>query len=256
MARPRRGPASVSAESLVASLSQDLHNRLKRKPLGDLFVRTEPPAELGARKLHDLGATLLGDALLNVAFITADVNHVLVVDNVDSELGGVFFAHLLGVVWAVEVVRGDGALRARHVPPDDEVRRAIVLPDDHVLDRLARPRHFHAVGQIRPAEHGELLLGLLSERLVGVDAHEAVDVPRLGRAAGGMHEQRGVLDVALRTFQELKVRLVDRIAVLESDDLLASRQRPSHLRGCLRRVWEPGACQTVEAAPDVVRALL
>lgn len=46
--------------------------------------------------------------------------------------------HLLRVVSSVEVVPGNAALRAGHVPADDEVRAPEVLADHHVLHRLFR----------------------------------------------------------------------------------------------------------------------
>lgn len=42
---------------------------------------------------------------------------------------------LLGVIGAVKVLAGEVGLRAGHVAPDDEMRRAVVAPQDHVLQR-------------------------------------------------------------------------------------------------------------------------
>lgn len=47
-------------------------------------------------------------------------------------------SHLLRVVSSVEVVPGNAALGAGHVPADDEVRAPEVLADHHVLHRLFR----------------------------------------------------------------------------------------------------------------------
>ena len=42
------------------------------------------------------------------------------------------------------------ALRPGHVPANDQVRSHKVLPDDHVLDRLAGTGHLYGVRQARP----------------------------------------------------------------------------------------------------------
>mmetsp|Transcript_5713 Transcript_5713/g.18334 ORF Transcript_5713/g.18334 Transcript_5713/m.18334 type:complete len:427 (+) Transcript_5713:752-2032(+) len=173
-----------------------------------------------------------------------------------AKLRGKLLAGLLRVVGAVEVVARDGALGARHVAADDEVRGPKVLTDDHVLDGLARPRHLHAVRQVGPAEHGELLLRLLAQGLIGPNAHDAVDVARLRGAASGVHQEDGVLHVALGALQQLEVCPVDGVAVLEGHDFLASRELLAHLCGRLHSVLEGRARDPVQPAAHVVLALL
>lgn len=56
--------------------------------------------------------------------------------NVCWESSQVTSSHLLRVVSPVEVVPRNAALRAGHVPADDEVRASEVLTDHHVLHRL------------------------------------------------------------------------------------------------------------------------
>lgn len=46
--------------------------------------------------------------------------------------------HLLRIVRSVEVVPCNRALRAGHIPSNDEVRAPEVLADHHVLDGLGR----------------------------------------------------------------------------------------------------------------------
>mmetsp|Transcript_26259 Transcript_26259/g.40448 ORF Transcript_26259/g.40448 Transcript_26259/m.40448 type:complete len:407 (-) Transcript_26259:108-1328(-) len=252
--RPAGGVAS--AEGLVPGGPEDIDHGPEGKPLGDLLATPQQAAELGARELGDLLALLLGHALLDIALLGANVDHVLVVRDRDAQLRGVLLARLLRVVGPVEVLARDGALRARHVAADDEVGGAVVLPDDHVLDGLAGARHLHAVGQVGPAEHGVLLLRLLAERLVGLDAHEAVNVAGLCGAAGGVHQQHRVLDVALGALQELEVCPVDGVPVLEGHDILARRQHLAHLRRRLHRVREGRAREAMKPAADVIGALL
>mmetsp|Transcript_17495 Transcript_17495/g.46610 ORF Transcript_17495/g.46610 Transcript_17495/m.46610 type:complete len:266 (+) Transcript_17495:485-1282(+) len=165
-------------------------------------------------------------------------------------------AGLLCIVRTVEVVTRDGALGPGHVAPDDEVRGPEVLPDDHVLNGLARAGHLHAVRQVRPPEHGVLLLRLLAQRLVGVDADNAIDVARLRGAASRMHQERGVRDIALGALQELEVSPVDGVPVLEGHHILALRKRLAHLSRGLHEVLELRAGETMQPASNVEAALL
>ena len=89
----------------------------------------------------------------------------------DTEGLGVLDGELLCVIGAVEVVSRERALAASHVSPDDEVRAAIVLPDDHVLDGLTRTRHVHGVGQVGP--EGARILGLFLQHLVRLVANSS-----------------------------------------------------------------------------------
>mmetsp|Transcript_133440 Transcript_133440/g.426588 ORF Transcript_133440/g.426588 Transcript_133440/m.426588 type:complete len:288 (-) Transcript_133440:659-1522(-) len=229
---------NVSAESAVAGLAQNVHDGLEGKPLRDVLASPEEAAELSTGEFGDLLALALGDALLNVALVWSNIDHVLIVGDGHAELRREFLASLLRIVGAIEVVASDGALGAGHVAADDEVRGAIVLPDDHVLDGLTGTGHLHAVRQVCPTEHRKLLLGLLAQSLVGVDAHEAVNVARLSGAASRVHQEDGVLDVALRALQELEVGTVDGVAVLEGDHILALRKRRTHLCRRLHNVLE------------------
>merc|ERR1719330_998663 len=96
-----------------------------------------------------------------------------------TKLIRILLACLLSIIGTIEVVSGDGALRASHVSTDDEMRGSIVLANDHVLDGFARTRHFHAVWQICPAEHRILLLCLLTQSFVCLNADDTINVARL-----------------------------------------------------------------------------
>eukprot|EP00420_Gonyaulax_spinifera_P001325 CAMPEP_0197944002 /NCGR_PEP_ID=MMETSP1439-20131203/125194_1 /TAXON_ID=66791 /ORGANISM="Gonyaulax spinifera, Strain CCMP409" /LENGTH=317 /DNA_ID=CAMNT_0043567257 /DNA_START=62 /DNA_END=1014 /DNA_ORIENTATION=+ len=225
--------AGSSAEGLVPRLPQDVHHGPEREPLGDLLALFVFGIMLGPH-----------------------VHHVLVVGHGDPELSRVLLAGLLRVVGPVEVVARDGALRARHVAADDEVRGAVVLTDDHVLDRLTRPCHLHAVREVRPPEHGILLFSLLAERLVGRDADNAVDVARLGGATSGVHKENRVLDIALGALEELKVCTVDGVPVLEGHNLLALGQHLAHLPRRLHRIAESRAREAMQPSSHIVSTLL
>mmetsp|Transcript_51488 Transcript_51488/g.137171 ORF Transcript_51488/g.137171 Transcript_51488/m.137171 type:complete len:596 (-) Transcript_51488:47-1834(-) len=132
------------------------------------------------------------------------------------------------------------------------MRGAVVLPDDHVLDRFPRPSHLHAVREVRPTEHWVLLLCLRVQRLVRLDPNDAVDVSRLRRAAGRVHQEDGVLHVALGAHQQLEVCAVDRVPVLEGHDGLALGEHGAHLGGRLHGVRERNGLDAVQVAADVV----
>mmetsp|Transcript_19901 Transcript_19901/g.52833 ORF Transcript_19901/g.52833 Transcript_19901/m.52833 type:complete len:805 (+) Transcript_19901:239-2653(+) len=236
------------AEGAVTGLAEDVNHGLEGEPIRDLLAGPQHAAELGAGQLDDLLAALLGDRLLDVDL--AVVDHVLVVRDGHAQLGRELLASLLRIVRTVEVIASDGALGASHVTADDEVGGAVVLADDHVLDRLAGPSHLHAVGQVGPAEHGVLLRGLLCERLVGLDADKAINVTRLRGAARGVDEQGAAGHVLLRADQELEVGAVDRVPVLEGHHV-ALGQRGAHLRRGLSDVRELRALDAVELAADV-----
>merc|ERR1719356_1299162 len=94
------------------------------------------------------------------------------------------------------------------------------FPDDHVLDSLAWPSHFHGVRKVRPPERitGPLMIEwLLLHDFIGLDACFAVDISWLRWANGRVHEDDGILHVLFRIEQQFEVLLVNGVAVLESD---------------------------------------
>eukprot|EP00418_Pyrodinium_bahamense_P099130 CAMPEP_0179046808 /NCGR_PEP_ID=MMETSP0796-20121207/18876_1 /TAXON_ID=73915 /ORGANISM="Pyrodinium bahamense, Strain pbaha01" /LENGTH=184 /DNA_ID=CAMNT_0020743241 /DNA_START=223 /DNA_END=774 /DNA_ORIENTATION=+ len=98
------GGRSASAEGLVPSFAQDIHDRLEGKPFGDLLPTAQTTTELRAGKLDDLLALFLGHALLDVSLLRAHVHHVLVVGDLHAQLFRKLLAGLLRVVRSVEVV--------------------------------------------------------------------------------------------------------------------------------------------------------
>merc|ERR1711920_946706 len=88
---------TLSAERLVACFPENLHHRLEGKPLRDLLATVQPAAELRARELGDFLALRFGLALLNVALLRPDVDHVLIVRHCHTQLRRVFLACLLRV---------------------------------------------------------------------------------------------------------------------------------------------------------------
>ena len=88
--------------------------------------------------------------------------------------------------------------RPCHVAADDEMRGSKVFSDDHMLDGFSRPGHFHGVGKVRPPEVVTcplLVLGLLLQHFIRLDAGWPVDVARLGWSASGMHKDNRILNV-------------------------------------------------------------
>mmetsp|Transcript_7963 Transcript_7963/g.16450 ORF Transcript_7963/g.16450 Transcript_7963/m.16450 type:complete len:211 (+) Transcript_7963:349-981(+) len=144
-----------------------------------------------------------------------------------------FLSHVLGLIGSIEVLAGQGTFRARHIAADDEVGGTEVLPDDHVLNGLPRPSHLHGIREVGPAEvlaRPLLVLWLFLQNLIGLDTCGTIDVPRLRGTTGGMHQDDAVLHVLVGVHQQLEVRLVHRISVLEGHHLFALRQRGAHLR--------------------------
>lgn len=91
-------------------------------------------------------------------------------------------SQLVRFVRPVVVFACDGRLCACHVATDDEMGCAEVLADDHVLQHLPRPSHFHRVRKVCPNEVG--VLDLVLEGLVCQDADVALDVTGLSWACG------------------------------------------------------------------------
>ena len=144
-----------------------------------------------------------------------------------------------------------------HVPPDDEMRAPVVLPDRHVLDGLAGARHVHGVGQVGPPQPG--VADLLLEHLVGADARLPGNVVVLRGTHRRVDQAHGSLGDVGR-FQgpgeQLVVGAVDRVAALEGQDVLADGQTGAHLGG--RRAGEGalGQVQPDDFPPQVVLAAL
>ena len=146
-----------------------------------------------------------------------------------TQLGGVVTGKVLGLVWTVEVVATDRRLAARHVAADDEMGTAVVLADDHVLQRLAGASHVHRVGQVGPANAGVVHLG--GQALIGLEAHLTRNVVVLGGAAGGMNQHHALIAHVggiKRTGEQLVVGAVDGVAALERNHVLALGQVGAH----------------------------
>merc|ERR1719450_421672 len=158
-----------------------------------------------------------------------------------------FLAHFLRLESSIKILAGHCALRPCHVTPDNEVRGAEIFPDDHVLDRFARPSHLHGVGKVCPTESIAsplLVKWLLLHDFISLDTSFAVDVSWLRRANSRVHEDDGILHIFFCVEQELEVRLVNRVAVLEGHNWLACWQGFAHLGWRLESV--------AHATPNIV----
>merc|ERR1711953_1314049 len=248
----QRNASEGSQEDAVTSVPQSLHDRWKGKPLRNLVTRSEALSELGTRKLCNFEPLFFGSFVCGVtarvSVLLADVHHVGVVNDGHLELCRMFLAHLLSLEGPVEIITGQGAFSSCHVATNDEMRGAEVFPNDHVLNRFARPSHFHRVGKVCPPEGvaGPLFVKRpFLHDFVSLDSCFAINVSWLRRAHGGMHEDDGVLDVFLGVQQKLEVRFVNWIAVLKSDNRLTCGQRFTHLRRSLESL--------AHATPDIVK---
>ena len=105
------------------------------------------------------------------------------------------------------------------VTTDDEVRRAEVLADDRVPERLAGTGHAH-----RKREKGEVAHSvrvLRHDSLIHTHTGVMVDVTGLGEADDRVDKDIG-LALAGGADSELTVSTVHRVAGLEGDDLAPS----------------------------------
>ena len=173
-----------------------------------------------------------------------------------AQFGGVVAGEILGLVGAVEVVAAEARLTAGHVAANDEVGAAVVLADDHVLERLARTRHVHRVGQVGPADAG--VVHLRGEPFVGLEAHLAGNVIVLGWATGGVHQHHAALAHVgglEGAGEQFVVGAVDGIAALEGHHVLAAGQGGAHLGRRAAGKNTPGQFEAlhttaqIEAAP-------
>mmetsp|Transcript_15081 Transcript_15081/g.42860 ORF Transcript_15081/g.42860 Transcript_15081/m.42860 type:complete len:293 (+) Transcript_15081:1208-2086(+) len=133
------------------------------------------------------------------------------------------------------------------------MRASVVLPDQHVLDRLPRTSHVHRVRQEGPLD--AIVVELLLEHLVRMVSDDARDVVGLRGPTGRVHKHDAVFGHVRRVQgpdKELVVRPVDGVAALESHHIRLGRQHLSHLRRAGARkdaLWQPEA---VDLASQVV----
>merc|ERR1711904_404632 len=248
-------PSSRRLSSTSVVFSEDLHDALESKPLWDVLTSSEHLPELGSRQLLDVQALVAGDAGGHVSFLLG-VDDVQAWHGLDSKLLGHLLRQVLGVVGAVEVLSVQAGLASGHVSSDDEVGASVVLPDDHVLDRLPRTRHVHAVRQVGPVDLW--VGGLLLEHLVGSVPHHARDVVVLGWSAGRVDEDNAVASDVVgveSSREELVVSLVDRVPALEGHNVDVGWEHLPDLGWGLagedsRRLLEPvDLSSQVDAAP-------
>ncbi len=229
------------------------------EPLGDLAAVGQPVAQLGAGERQHPGA-LRHLVQRPVGVQVLDVDHHLERHHLDAQLLLVLAQQLLGLVGTVERLAGGVVAGPGVVAADDEVGAAVVLADDGVQQRLARPAHAHRQRQQR--QHRGVVGIALQHPLVAAHAGVVVDVARLGHAHDRVDQQVG-LELAGRPQGELEVGPVHRVAGLEGHHLPPAE--PLEARPHLaRRVTQADEVvvrrqlQALEAAADgdVVGALV
>ncbi len=125
-----------------------------REPFRDLSPIGQTIAELAAGNREGSGVFRnLVDRLIGV--IVRDVHHHLEGDHLDPDLLLMLSEQLLSVVRPVEGLVGGIRAGPGVIAADDEVGAAVVLADDRVPQRLARPAHAHR--QRQQAQHRGLL---------------------------------------------------------------------------------------------------
>ncbi len=114
------------------------------EPFGNVRTFTKPAPELGAGQTQD-PVTVWHAGPGHVFTAVLVVHDFLERHEPDPDLVLVLLDQLLGVVRSIEGLPGPVS-RTRVVAADDEVRAAVVLADDRVPERLARPGHAHREG--------------------------------------------------------------------------------------------------------------
>ncbi len=148
----------------------------------------ESPPQVGPREVE--GARAGGHLVFgNEGVQILDVHDGFERDHADPDLAGVRGDERLRGVRVVEwapgcVVAGSGVVAA-----DDEVRAAVVLPDDRVPERFARPRHAHRERQEREPGRARRIVG--QHGLIAVHPRVVIDVARTRHADGRMDEEIG-----------------------------------------------------------------
>ncbi len=201
----------VARRVAPAQLRGDLR---EGEPLGDLATLGQSAPQLGSRDAESAG--VIGDLVVRDVLIQVlHVDHHPERDHGDAQFFLVLLQQLLGVVGAVEGLARRVRARAGVVAPHDEVGAAVVLADDGVPHRLARPAQPHGDGQ-----QGELC-GVArvagQERLIAAHARVVVDVAGLGHAHHRVDQQVG-LDLLGGPERQLLMGPVHRVPGLEGND--------------------------------------
>ena len=125
-----------------------LHHFGVREPGRNLGAAHQPVAELRAADVERL--LVLRHFVDRVVFLfIRHEDHLLEVDHLHAQLFFVLLQQLLGIVRSVERLAARVLAGAGVIAADDQVRAAVVLADDRVPDRLARPAHPHRQRQQR-----------------------------------------------------------------------------------------------------------
>ena len=195
-------------------LAQDLHDLRVREPLGDVTTTAQARPQLRARDVERpraLGNLVHGHVLVPIR----QVSHHLEGHHLDTQLVTVLLNGVLRIIGAVPIDALAVLARARVVPSYDEVGGTVVLTDDGVPDRLARPTHPH--GQRQEAKDSHAIRVSWQKCLVDTDSGEMVDIAGLGQADNGVDEHVRLL-LAGGADSQLAVGAVHRVPRLEGDD--------------------------------------
>ena len=124
------------------TLSQLRRHIGEGEPLRNVLAERQPIPQLGTRDVKRARA-LSHFVDRRVAILLLDVDHELEGHHGDAELLLILLEQLLSIVGTIERVAARIASGACMVTADDEVRAPVVLADDRVPDRFARPSHPH-----------------------------------------------------------------------------------------------------------------
>lgn len=205
----------MSSFSTQISTYANGSNVLVAEPVRDGCTSLQAAPELSARNVECLHT--LGDLVYGLILVRGrEVRHLLERHHLDVQLLVVLHDKVLCVIRTIEVLPLRVLARAGMVASDDEVRRAEVLADDSMPDRLAGPGHAHREREEGEVAHAVRVFG--HDRLVDAHAGVVVDVARLGEADDGVDEDVR-LPLARGADGQLAVRAMHGVARLEGDDL-------------------------------------
>mmetsp|Transcript_17065 Transcript_17065/g.23895 ORF Transcript_17065/g.23895 Transcript_17065/m.23895 type:complete len:318 (-) Transcript_17065:487-1440(-) len=220
----------------LAVCTKNVNDGLEGKPLRNVLPGAEHLSKLGSGELVD------GEALL-LCIVSGDiplfysVNQIKGWDSFHTELWCMLLCEILSIVRSVEVVSSKGALGSSHVSSNDEMSAPVVLTDDHVLNCLTWSSHVHRIWKVFP--ENVRVLSLLLENFVSLVSNRSWDIISLSWTTGRMNKYNAAF---LNVFsikgasEELVVGTVDRIAALESDNILSSWKFCANL--CRSLAWE------------------
>ncbi len=194
--------------------SQFLHHFRIGKPTGNIAAFIQPLAQFGAGNIQH--ARALGHFVIRIIFIFIfQIDHHVERHHGHADVRLVLLENLLSLIGAVERLSVGIFARAGMIAAHNEVRAAVVLANQCVPDRLARPSHAHRQGQ-QGKLHGSLRI-FGGQQLVTAHPGEIVHVARFGHSHHRMDQEIG-LHLLGRAETQFLMSPVHGVASLKGND--------------------------------------